>query len=225
MHGVLKIGVMIVPDKGARRGRPPTTSAAEIARAALSLFVRDGFEATSLERVAAAAGVSRRTLFQYFPSKSAIVWHGAAEAYQAMLATLAAGAADAPWRAVLAEAMVASLRFPEDDLEALRLRLRLIDAEPSLQAHLHTDTRSALAALAARIAAGSGSRPDDLEPFVLARASWVATFSALIWWARSGDGDPRDAVRRALALVGLDGPNTRVEPSSDGSADGRAAPG
>jgi AcrR family transcriptional regulator len=40
----------------------------EIARTALELFARDGFEATSVEAIAAAAGCSPRTFYRYFGS-------------------------------------------------------------------------------------------------------------------------------------------------------------
>jgi len=193
-----------VSGKTPKRGRPPVTSAARIARTALDLFVRNGFEQTTLDEVATAAGVSRRTLFQYFPSKSAIVWHGSQEAYQALLEGLGEVRSVNTWRSRLADAMMASLQFPDGDLDSLRLRLRLIEAEPSLQAHLYTDAQPHLLAIAHRLAMVMGTDPDDLEPFVLARMAWTATVCALLWWARDGQGDPRDVARRALRLLGLE---------------------
>ncbi|MEE9964436.1 MAG: TetR/AcrR family transcriptional regulator [Propionicimonas sp.] len=181
------------------------TSASLIAHAALDLFIREGFENTTMDAVAAAAGVSRRTLFQYFPSKSAIVWHGAQQAYEALLTTLNEVRSDSDWHPQVADAMVASLQFPDDDLQALRLRLQLINAEPSLQTHLFTDAHQQLHAIAQRIAASLGTDPDDLAPFVLARTAWTASFSALLWWAQQGHGDPRVAARQALELLGLKG--------------------
>lgn len=191
--------------KSPRRGRPPVTSTSLIAYAALDLFIRNGFEDTSMDEVATAAGVSRRTLFQYFPSKSAIVWHGTQQAYQALLTTLNEGRSDDDWRPHVADAMVASLQFPDGDLEALRMRLRLIDTEPSLQVHLYTDTHQQLNAIAHRIAASLDADPNDLAPFVLARTAWTAAFCALLWWARDGHGDPIVAARQALGLLGLQG--------------------
>jgi AcrR family transcriptional regulator len=41
----------------------------EIAQAATELFNRDGFEATSVEGIAAAAGCSPRTFYRYFGNK------------------------------------------------------------------------------------------------------------------------------------------------------------
>ena len=49
---------------GGRRGRPPGTSARELEVIALRLFTEDGFEDTTVDRIAAAAGVSKRTFFR-----------------------------------------------------------------------------------------------------------------------------------------------------------------
>jgi AcrR family transcriptional regulator len=51
------------------RERKRLATLARIAENGLRLFVRDGFEATTLEAVAAAAGISARTLFYYFKTK------------------------------------------------------------------------------------------------------------------------------------------------------------
>jgi TetR/AcrR family transcriptional regulator len=52
-----------------RRSRRKDARPGELLAAALSLFVEKGFAATTVETVAARAGVSKSTLFLYFPSK------------------------------------------------------------------------------------------------------------------------------------------------------------
>lgn len=54
---------------GARRERRKEARPGELLDAALDLFVEKGFTATRAEEVAARAGVSKGTLFLYFPSK------------------------------------------------------------------------------------------------------------------------------------------------------------
>ena len=58
------------PDEGhAKRERRKEARPGELLDAALDLFVEKGFAATRAEEVAARAGVSKGTLFLYFPSK------------------------------------------------------------------------------------------------------------------------------------------------------------
>ncbi|PKO62129.1 MAG: TetR family transcriptional regulator [Betaproteobacteria bacterium HGW-Betaproteobacteria-18] len=56
-------------DGQARRSRRKSARPGELLAAALDLFVEKGFAATRVEEVAARAGVSKGTLFLYFPSK------------------------------------------------------------------------------------------------------------------------------------------------------------
>ena len=55
-------------------GRRPSTTRARISAIAIDLFTDRGFEETSVDDIAAAAGIARRTLFRYYPSKNAIAW-------------------------------------------------------------------------------------------------------------------------------------------------------
>ena len=58
-----------LPDGKARRSRRKDERPGELLAAALDLFVEKGFAATRVEEVAQRAGVSKGTLFLYFPSK------------------------------------------------------------------------------------------------------------------------------------------------------------
>jgi TetR/AcrR family transcriptional regulator len=57
------------PTAAPRRTRRKQARPGELLEAALALFVEKGFAATRVEEVAARAGVSKGTLFLYFPSK------------------------------------------------------------------------------------------------------------------------------------------------------------
>lgn len=56
----------------ARRQRRKAARPAELAEAALELFLERGFDATRLEDVAARAGVAKGTVYLYFASKDAL---------------------------------------------------------------------------------------------------------------------------------------------------------
>jgi len=66
-HTEPQIGAL--PNAQPRRSRRKSARPGELLAAALDLFVEKGFAATRVEEVAARAGVSKGTLFLYFPSK------------------------------------------------------------------------------------------------------------------------------------------------------------
>ncbi|HEX4390151.1 MAG TPA: TetR/AcrR family transcriptional regulator [Mycobacterium sp.] len=61
------MGKQAVANKGGRGARQ------RILDTAAELFYRDGINATGVERLAAESSVSKRTLYQHFPSKTAVV--------------------------------------------------------------------------------------------------------------------------------------------------------
>ncbi len=88
---------MTTPKKAAGRatlhGRRKEQTREEIIRAAFELFGRNGYEAVSMDSVAEAAGVSRATLFNYFPQKELILREIAAARVAKLKAILEAFAA------------------------------------------------------------------------------------------------------------------------------------
>ena len=56
------------------RGRAKSTSKEELARIGLALFIARGFDELTIDDIASAAGIGRRTFFRYFPSKNDVPW-------------------------------------------------------------------------------------------------------------------------------------------------------
>jgi AcrR family transcriptional regulator len=71
------------------RRRTRTVVRSMLARTALDLFVTRGYNATTIEDVAGAAGVSRRTLFNYFRNKEDLALSGLDEEGEMIAARLA----------------------------------------------------------------------------------------------------------------------------------------
>lgn len=72
-----------------------------LARTAIELFAEKGYDNTTLEEVATAAGISRRTLFNYFRSKEDLALSSLAEQGELIAARLAERPADEdPWTAL-----------------------------------------------------------------------------------------------------------------------------
>jgi len=99
----------------------------EVLRHAWKLFAVQGFEATTIDQVAEAAGMSRRTFFRYFTGKDELIVEQLVEAGERVAAELAARpAAEGAWTA-LREAFGVVVEAAEAHAEqsrALRIMLR-----------------------------------------------------------------------------------------------------
>src|SRR3954452_20902923 len=108
---------------------------ARIESAALDLFTAQGFEQVTIEEIADAAGISRRTFFRYVSAKADAVW-GDFDAHVVRLeAMLAATGHDSSVLGSICAAYVEGNDYAEPALPMLRQRMRLILTEPALQAH------------------------------------------------------------------------------------------
>lgn len=88
-----------------------------LAKTALELFAAKGYDATTVEEVASAAGVSRRTLFNYFRNKEDLALSGLSEQGELIAARLADRPADEdPWASLRAAFQVL------DEVEVTRER-------------------------------------------------------------------------------------------------------
>ena len=136
-----------------RLGRPPVTSRAELERIALDLFIRNGFTETTLDDIASAAGIARRTFFGYFSSKNDVVWGDFDALLRGMEEWLAQGDGGRPLLETLTEAVVRFNDLPPEAVPAHRQRMSLILHVPALQAHStlrYADWRGVVARFAAR---------------------------------------------------------------------------
>lgn len=118
----------------ARRGRPPGTSARDLELIALRLFTERGYEETTVEQVAAHAGVSSRTLFRYFDSKPDVLRYQFDNEVQALRAALTKVPDDLPVMDAIRHAAVSVNSYRAEDVPELRQRINLISTVPALQA-------------------------------------------------------------------------------------------
>lgn len=167
-------------------GRPRATDALSITDVSLRLFERDGFDATTVDAIAKAAGISRRTLFRYFPSKNDIVWGDFSGQVERFRASLAAAPDDEPTMQVLRRSVVAFNDYGPDAEPELRTRMRLITSVPALQGHAMLRHAEWCTAIAEFVAARRGLRPDDLEPAVVAQAALGTSTAAFRVWIEDG---------------------------------------
>jgi AcrR family transcriptional regulator len=150
--------------------------------AALDLFLAHGYEQTTVQDIAAAAGLTERTFFRHFADKREVLFVG----QDGFAATFLDGAAAAPEGAdafalVVAAIGAAERFFPDERRPWSRKRQTVIDANAALlerellkRAALGDDLTRAFAARGvpttdARVAAETG-----VAAFYLAFRQWIA---------------------------------------------------
>jgi mycofactocin system transcriptional regulator len=183
------------------RGRPPRTSRDQLASTALALFAEHGFEQTTLDDIANAVGVGRRTLFRYFSSKNDLVWGN----FDGVLDRLRDELADAdpgePMMETLARAVVSSNHYEGEALKDLRVRMTLITSVPALQAHSmvrYADWRRVVAGF---VAERLHQQPDDLVPLTIGHMALGASTAAFVRWVSHPEEDLLAHLRASYRLL------------------------
>ncbi|MGQ0573787.1 MAG: TetR/AcrR family transcriptional regulator [Pseudonocardia sp.] len=185
------------------RERRKAATRRAIQEQALRLFLADGYEATTVERIAAAAGVSHMTFFRHFPTKESVV---EADDYDPVIAELIRGrpSGEAPLVAVR-EALVGALRaMPAEEVAAVLVRTRLVLRTPALRARMGENQRATQHLFAEALAERENVDPGDLRIQVLAGAALAVLTAALTVWVDAAGGRPlADVVESAFtALAG-----------------------
>ena len=186
-----------------RRGRPPGTSARELEIISLRLFTEDGFDETTVERIAAAAGVSKRTFFRYFETKADVLWHAFDGEVHALREAFAAVPADVPLMDAIRQVVVGANRYRAEDVPELRTRMNLIGSVPALQASAANHYDDWERAVSEFAASRLGQPTDALYPMAIGRATLAVCRSAYDRWVDRADTDLTaylDEAIRALAV-------------------------
>jgi TetR/AcrR family transcriptional regulator, regulator of mycofactocin system len=185
----------------ARRGRPPGTSARALELISLRLFTEHGFDDTTVERIAAAAGVSRRTFFRYFDSKADVLWHAFDGEVRRLRDAFAQVPAQVPMMEAIRQVVVGANRYRAEDVPELRTRMNLIGSVPALQASAahHYD---AWERAVSEFAAGRLGQPaDSLYPLAVGRATLAVCRSAYDRWVERADADLTAYLDQALCAL------------------------
>jgi AcrR family transcriptional regulator len=125
------------------------------------LFAEQGFDRTSVDEIAAAAGVSRRTFFHYFGSKEDVVLSRHDDFERALVEAIRTAPPEAPLLQVAGQAVIAALGTFDPDEVALLERLKR--DTPALRARDHGKYERLERSIAGALADRSGASPDDLR--------------------------------------------------------------
>lgn len=185
-----------------RAGRRPSTTQDHITDVALELFATQGFDEVSVDDVAAAAGISRRTLFRYFSSKNAIPWADFDAHLDHLRDLLAEVPADSTLDAALRSALLAFNSFDESETPRHRQRMRVILQTDALQAYSMTMYAGWRGVIAEYVADRLDVKPTDLVPQTVAWTALGVALTAYEQWLADESVSLPDALGAAFDVVG-----------------------
>lgn len=171
-----------------RRERKKEETLQRIQQAGVKLFLKNGYEATTVDAIAAAAGISRRTFFYYFKSKDDILLSMQSHGFETVCNAVATSPADQPpIDAVQAAFVKACAPYPSDEMMILdRVMLSSENVRARKQIAYMQQERELLACLCERWP--DPTRRNSLR--LVAMASMGAMRIAMDAWREEGGKRP-----------------------------------
>ena len=180
------------------RQRKKTATRDRIRASALLLFREQGYDATTVEQIAAAAGVSHMTFFRYFPAKEDVAL---ADSYDPLIAGLLRQTpASWPLGDRIRTALLQGLRQIYDtDRDTLLAQNKLIISTPALRERLWAGQ----IATQQLILEAVGDAHPSLQARVTVAACLAAASTAVLSWVEN-DGNPElpDLIEQAFEALG-----------------------
>ncbi|MFI6166765.1 mycofactocin system transcriptional regulator [Nocardia sp. NPDC051052] len=180
------------------RGRPRGTSKRELELIALRLFTEQGFEDTTVEQIAAAAGISGRTFFRYFPTKAEVLWYQFDDEVAALRTAFAEVPDDIPMMTAVRRVVVNANRYRAEDVPELRTRMQLVATIPALAATAGTHYDAWEHAVSDFAARRLGEPVNALIPLAVGRTTLAAARAAFDAWLARADADLTVYLEEAL---------------------------
>jgi len=177
------------------RQRKKNATRDRIRACALELFREQGYDATTVEQIAAAAGVSHMTFFRYFPAKEDVA---VSDSYDPLLAGLLEQTpAGSPLIDRVRAALLRGLsQLYDADRDTLLAQNKLIVSTPALRDRLWAN-QIATQQLILR-AVGAGQRPSFEDRVTVAACLAAASTAVLTWVEDNGTPDLPDLIEQAF---------------------------
>jgi AcrR family transcriptional regulator len=175
-----------------------------IALAARELFLSKGFDETTVDEVAEASGVSRRTVFRYYPTKESMVFperSGRIERFQELMLHELARANDP--REAVRRSCLEMVSVYEESVDELLAQHELVSVVPGLEILDATFDKAwedtLVDALTARMDEGS----DEARRERLRAGALIGVIRAVFdeWFTSGGELDLTPITEEALAMV------------------------
>jgi AcrR family transcriptional regulator len=181
------------------RQRKKTATRDRIRAAALRLFREQGYDATTVEQIAAAAGVSHMTFFRYFPAKEDVA---VSDSYDPLIVGLLERTpADWPLTRRIHAALADGLRQVYDaDRDTLLTQNKLIVATPALRERLWANQMTTQQLILQALGA-SGQQPSFQDRVTVAACLAAATTAILTWVENDGVPELPDLLDQAFGVL------------------------
>ncbi|MEU7803908.1 TetR family transcriptional regulator [Micromonospora arborensis] len=166
---------------------------AELAQVALDLFAERGFDETTVDEIAQAAGLTKRSFFRYFPAKEDAVFGGVDVTGEQVVEGIRARPADEdPWQSLhhVLRQWERQIHASEQTLASLRL----IESTPSLHARLHQKRAQWRRHVSDALRDRPGVRLDSFTAELLTNAASAVLDTVSQEWLRSGGTADRAAL-------------------------------
>jgi AcrR family transcriptional regulator len=171
-----------------------------LTRVAMALFLERGFEATTLDDIASAADISRRSFFHYFASKEDVVFAWHEESTAALIAAVAARPANESMLSAAENAISAMVRQLEPG-EAIAMA-RLKRDNPALQARDQVKYEKLERALAEALGSRAGHKTEKLQARLVAMiATGAMRIGGELWAAEGARENPEALAKRIFAAI------------------------
>jgi AcrR family transcriptional regulator len=169
--------------------------------AAIELFEAKGFDETTVEEVAQAAGVSRASFFRYFSSKDDLLAQNVIKYGDALTAAIKASPPSSTPLEIMRETVLAVAKETANSphtRQVIDISLRSGAAAQAHMSRLREVEGSVATAFAERI--GSSSK-DEIEPRLLAIMTLSAMNVAVLAWHRGDSQELSDAVEQVFSRL------------------------
>ena len=169
--------------------------------AAIELFAAKGFDETTVEEVAQAAGVSRASFFRYFSSKDDLLAQNVIKYGHALTAAIKASPPSFTPLEIMRETVLAVAKETANSphtRQVIDISLRSAAAAQAHMSRMMEVEASVAAAFAERI--GSSSK-DEIEPRLLATMTLSAMNVAVMSWHRGDSRELSAAVEQVFSRL------------------------
>jgi AcrR family transcriptional regulator len=173
------------------RERKKARTRASLREHALRLFRERGYQATTVEQIAAAAEVSPSTFFRYFPTKEDLVLQDDMDT-RMMEALAGQPAGLAPITAVRAAVRESWASFTEAEWELLRQSATLSMQVPEIRSRMMNEVARSSSVITDALAERTGLPRDDLRIRVLAGAILGVMMTTFLPEKLATETDPDD---------------------------------